>query len=703
MNKKLYLILAAASLGLLSAHTNRDKTMEKNPLLEKFDTPFGTPPFDKIRDEHFKPAFEAALREARAETDRIKQATGAPTFANTVEALERAGERLGTVSTIFFNLESAHTNDRMQQIALEVSPLLTEFSNDISLNDSLFRRVKAVYAQKETLDLTPEQSRLLEERYKSFVRNGADLTDRDKEEYRRITAELADLELRFGQNVLAATNAYALHLTDPADLAGLPAYAVEAGAAEAKARGLEGWVYTLHAPSMLPFMQFAENRGLREKMWRAYNSRAFDGGPHDNQAIVKRIAELRLRKANLLGYPTHAAYVLDDRMAKTPEKVNGFLNELLEKSLPYARAEVDAIRAYAASKGLQGELMPWDFSFYSEKYKQEKYALNDELLKPYFRLENVEKAVFLLAGKLYGLSFRQNRDIPVYHPDVKAYEVHDRDGRFLAVLYLDYFPRESKRGGAWMTSYRETRVRDGREERPFVSVVTNFTKPTANTPSLLTFNEVTTILHEFGHALHGMLAEGTYASLTGTNVTWDFVELPSQIMENWATEKEFLDLWAAHYQTGEKMPQELIDKIVASRNYLSGYQSVRQISFGMNDMAWHTITAPVEVSAGEYERQATARTRLLPAVEGTAFSPSFSHIFAGGYSAGYYSYKWAEVLEADAFSLFREKGIFDAETADSFRRNILSKGDLEPAMDLYVKFRGREPDIRALFDKLGMK
>lgn len=672
-------------------------------MLGDFDTPFQTPPFDKIKVEHYKPAFEQALEEARAELNSIIRSSEPATFANTVEALEFCGEKLDRVSNIFFTLNEADTNDEMQRIALEVTPLLTAFGNDMTLNDTLFQRVKTVYNQRDSLPLNKEQRRLLERKYRSFIRNGADLSQANKEEYRRVTEELSNLGLQFGQNVLAATNAFTLHITDEADLAGLPGFVRDMGAQEAKQRELNGWVFTLDAPSMAPFMQYAENRELREKMWRMYNSRCFESEQNDNRDIVKRITELKLRMANLLGYPTYAGYALEERMAETPERVNSFLAELVEKSLPYGKKDVESIRQYAAGKGLSGELMPWDFSFYSEKYKKERYDLNEEELKPYFKLENVQEGIFMLANTLYGITFKENERIPRYHPDVKTYEVYDKDGRFLAVFYMDFFPRASKRGGAWMTSFRDQSIRDGVEQRPFVSVVTNFTKPTEDAPSLLTFYEVTTLLHEFGHALHGIFAEGTYPSLTGTSVTRDFVELPSQIMENWAVEKEFLDIWAKHYQTGEKIPGELIDKIIAAKNYLSGYASLRQLSFGMNDMAWYTITRPVEESVLAFERTATSKTQLLPTVDKAVTTTSFSHIFAGGYSAGYYSYKWAEVLEADAFSLFREKGVFNREVAESFRENILSKGNIEPAMDLYVKFRGHEPQAQALFDKLGMK
>lgn len=691
-------ILSAFAVSLLSY-----TVMAQNPLLEAFDTPFQTPPFDKIKTEHYLPAFEQAIEEARNEIDLIIANEEAPNFENTIEALEFAGRRLNMIQNIFFNLNNAATSDEMQQVALKVSPLITEFGNDISLNERLFAKVKAVYVNSDNFSLDKEQRRLLEKTYKSFTRSGADLVGKDKENYRAITKELSNLSLQFNQNLLAATNAFVLHLTDVADTEGLPAFVLDMGEAEAKNRGLDGWVFTLQAPSMQPFMKYSKKRELREKMWKAYNSRCFADDSLSNKEIIKRIADLRLQKARLLGYDTHADYVLEERMAKNIPTVNGFLEQLLDKSISYAREEVAEIQEYARRNGFDQELMPWDFGYYSDKLKDEKYTLNDELLKPYFKLENLEKGIFILANKLYGLSFKENSEIPVYHPDVKVYEVYDETGKFLAVLYMDYFPRESKLGGAWMTVFREQGIYGGKEFRPFVSVVTNFTKPTPGKPSLLTFEEVTTLLHEFGHALHGMLSEGRYPSVTGTNVAWDFVELPSQIMENWATEKEFLALWANHYQTGEVIPDELIEKIKSAKNFLSAYANVRQLSFGMDDMAWHTIRQPVTEPVELFERHATEKTQLLPVIDNTCFSTSFGHIFAGGYSAGYYSYKWAEVLEADAFSLFKEKGGFDREVADSFRKNVLSQGDKDDAMTLFVNFRGHEPRVDALLEKLGLK
>ena len=695
--KKIFALMM--TLPILNACT---QGQSDNPLLKPFDGLHGTPPFSSIRIEDYAPAFEAAIADARLEVKAIAENPEAPTFANTIEALEFSGQKLSDISSIFFNLNESNTNDTMQQLSLELSPKLTEFHNDVSLNPDLFQRVRSVYEGRDTLQLTQEQAQLLDKTYKSFARNGAALSDSNKETYRQLTSELAQLTLQFGQNVLAATNAYTLHLTDSSQLEGLPAYAIEGAAAEARERNLEGWVITLQAPSMIPFMTYSPNRELKEQLWRAYNSRC-NGGEFDNTAHIKRITEIRLQLANLLGYATYADYVLEERMAENTATVNEFMTQLQGKSIVAARADVKAVSDYAHSQGANYELMPWDFGYWSEKLKEQRFQLSEEMTKPYFKLENVQRGVFMLAEKLYGLTFTENPNIEVYHPDVKAFEVKDSSGRFMAVLYMDYFPRASKRGGAWMTDFRSQSIRNGEETRPLVSVVTNFTKPTDSLPSLLTFDEVTTLLHEFGHALHGMLAEGSYPSLTGTSVYWDFVELPSQLMENWATEKEFLDLWAVHYQDGTPIPAELVNKIKDSKNYLAAYSHARQLSFGLDDMAWHSITAPVDEDVVTFERRAMQPVQVLPVVDGQCVSTSFSHIFAGGYAAGYYSYKWAEVLEADAFSLFREKGIFNREVANSFRQNILSKGGSEHPMTLYVRFRGHKPDVQALFDKMGIQ
>ena len=670
-----------------------------NPLLAAWDTPHETPPFSEIKLENYEPAFDAAIACSRAEVEAIVKNPKKPTFGNTIVALERQGELLNRISGLFFNLLEADSSDEMQEIAQRVQPKLTELSNDISLDPELFARVKYVYEHPGRLK--KEDKKLLEDTYKGFARSGAALSDADKELYRQYSSELSALTLQFGQNALAATNAFTLNITDPKVVAELPAFVKEGMAAEAKARGEKGWTVTLQYPSYLPFMTYSSNRALKEKLWRASGSKAL-GGQFDNTEIVKKIVNTRLKIANLLGYKCYADYVLENRMAENTKTVNDFLAELLAATKTYADADYRMVADYAASLGFKGELMPWDWAYYTEKCKDEKYALNDELVKPYLKLENVKKGVFMLANKLYGLNFTPNEKIAVYHPDVTAYDVTDADGRFMAVLYLDFFPRASKRSGAWMTEFRGTKIEDGVETRPLVSLVMNFTKPTETTPSLLTFDEMETFLHEFGHALHGMLGEGRYESLTGTSVYRDFVELPSQIMENWATEKEFLDLWAVHYETGEPIPAEIVDRIVAAQNYLAAYANVRQLSFGMTDMAWHTLTEPFEGDVEQFEVASMAPTQVMPVIAGTAMAPSFGHIFSGGYAAGYYGYKWAEVLEADAFSLFKEKGIFSREVASSFRDNILSKGGTEHPMKLYEKFRGHKPETKALIEKMGL-
>ena len=670
-----------------------------NPLLAAWDTPHETPPFSEIKLSDYEPAFDAAIACSRAEVEAIVKNPKKPTFGNTIVALERQGELLNRISGLFFNLLEADSSDEMQEIAQRVQPKLTELSNDISLDPELFARVKYVYEHPGRLK--KEDKKLLENTYKGFARSGAALSDADKELYRQYSSELSALTLQFGQNALAATNAFTLNITDPKVVAELPAFVKEGMAAEAKARGEKGWTVTLQYPSYLPFMTYSSNRALKEKLWRASGSKAL-GGEFDNTEIVKKIVNTRLKMANLLGYKCYADYVLENRMAENTKTVNDFLAELLAETKSYADADYRMVADYAASLGFEGELMPWDWAYYTEKYKDEKYALNDELVKPYLKLENVKKGVFMLANKLYGLNFTPDDKIEVYHPDVTAYDVTDADGRFMAVLYLDFFPRESKRSGAWMTEFRGTKIEDGKEIRPLVSLVMNFTKPSETAPSLLTFDELETFLHEFGHALHGMLGEGRYESLTGTSVYRDFVELPSQIMENWATEKEFLDLWAVHYETGEPIPAEIVDRIVAAQNYLAAYANVRQLSFGMTDMAWHTLTEPFEGDVEQFEAVSMAPTQVLPVVPGTAMAPAFGHIFSGGYAAGYYGYKWAEVLEADAFSLFKEKGIFNREAASSFRENVLAKGGTEHPMELYVRFRGHKPETRALIEKMGL-
>ena len=693
---KKYTFIAAVMLPLILS------CKMENPLLTESKLPFGAPQFDKIRNEHYMPAFEQGIAEAKAEIDAIANNPEAPTFENTIEAMEYSGETLDRVSSIFYNLMEADVNEQMQQIAEEVAPMLNDYSMYVSLNEKLFERVKAVYEQRDSLALEKDQLKLLENTYRSFTRNGANLQGEDREKYSRISEELSLTTLAFQKNLLAATNAYVLNITDSTKLDGLPAYVVDAAAESAAEKGLEGWAFTLDYPSYSPFMKYCNDRELRRQMYMAYGSRAV-GGEYSNCENVSKIIDLRIQSAQLLGYRTYADYALEVRMAKDAGTVNKFLADLMNPSLPYARADVKMVEDFARKNGFEGDrLMGWDFSYWSEKLQKAEYDLSEELLKPYFKLENCIDAVFDLAHRLYGINFKIREDIPGYHKDVKVYEVTDEDGSHLALFYADFFPRPSKRGGAWMTEFRGQSIKDGVERRPFISIVTNFSKPTASTPSLITHYEFTTFLHEFGHALHGMLAEGRYGSLTGTSVARDFVELPSQIMENWGYEPEYLNTFAKHYQSGESIPMELIDKIVASKNYLSGYSQVRQLQFGLLDMAWHSLESLPQTDPVSFEKAALKPYEVMPGVAETAISPGFSHIFAGGYAAGYYSYKWAEVLEADAFSLFQEKGIFNTEVSHSFRENILSRGGSEDAAVLYRNFRGHDPEPEALMKKLGL-
>lgn len=709
MNKR---ILAAAG-GILCLLSSCDNKM--NPLLTDSTLPYGAPQFDKIKTEHYLPAFEQAITEAKAEIDAIVNNPDAPTFENTIAALDEAGGRLNDAAGIFYNLMEADTNDQMQDIAEKVSPMMTEYSMYVSLNEPLFARVKAVHESAEGLE--PDQARLLEKTWKSFVRSGANLGAEDKETYSKLSEQLSLLTLQYGKNVLAATNSFTLNLTDEADLEGLPDFVREAAVETAKSKEMEGWAFDLSAPSYGAFMKYSTRRDLRQKMWMAYNTRATEG-ENSNIELCRQIAESRLKIANILGYETYADYALEERMAKNPQTVNEFIQKLLGPSLPAAKAEVKELYEYARANGFEdSEIQPWDFGFWSEKLKDARYSINDEQLKPYFRLESCIDAAFGLAGKLYGLTFEERKDIPVYHPDVKVYDVKDADGVHKALFYADFFPRASKRGGAWMTEFRGQSIVDGVEKRPFISLVTNFTKPTAGKPALLTHDELTTLLHEFGHSLHGILAEGRYSSLTGTNVSRDFVELPSQIMENWAFEPEFLDTFARHFETGEALPDTLINKIVEAKNYNAAYAQVRQLQFGILDMAWHTLKGGSEsghfdrlsdlktmqeLGTIAFEKAALKSSNVIPSIPQACISTSFSHIFSGGYSAGYYSYKWSEVLEADAFSLFKEKGIFSTEVSHSFRDNILSKGCSEDEDVLYRRFRGHDPEPEALLEKLGI-
>ena len=675
-----------------------------NPLLQPFDLA----PFSKINNEHYLPAIKALIDITKQEVSLISKNPDIPTFKNTVEALENTGGALDRATSIFFNLNSAETNDQIQQIAQEVSPLLSNFSNDLLLNQELFKRVKTVYDHKQTYALSGEQQMLLEKQYKGFARNGANLSEQKKAQLRSIDTQLSKLGLSFGENVLAQTNAFELLLDKEQDLAGLPEGAKEAAKQVAAEKGKKGWVITLDYPSYVPFMKYAQNRALRKKLALAFGARAFQDKGQNNQQHVLDIVKLRHQRAQLLGYQSHAHFVLEDRMAQSPQKVHAFLNELLVKARPAAQKEFDELEAFAKKIDSIDQLQKWDSAYYAEKLKQEKFSLDDEQLKPYFKLENVINGVFTVASKLFDLEFKEDPTIDTYHPDVKTYRVLGTEGKLIAIFYADFHPRAGKRGGAWMTSYKPQQKIDtpnGKgviNDRPHISNVCNFTKPTATKPSLLTFNEVTTLFHEFGHGLHGMLANTKYKGLSGTNVSWDFVELPSQILENWCYEKQTLELFATHYKTGEVIPMELIDKIKASATFHQGMQTLRQLSFGLLDMAWHGSDPSKITSVKDFENNAFGDTVLYPDTPNTCMSTAFSHIFQGGYSAGYYSYKWAEVLDADAFAYFKNEGIFNKKVASKFKDFVLSKGGTQDPMKLYIKFRGQKPNPDALLERAGL-
>lgn len=677
-----------------------------NPFFEKYNAPHEAAPFDKIKTEHYEPAIREGIRRQIAEIDTITGIEEPATFENTMLALEKSGELLSRVTSVFENLLSAETNDDLQALAQKMMPLLSDHSNNISLNEKLFERIKDLYHRKEELNLTPEQEKLLDVTYNGFIRRGANLQGTEREKYRELAQKLSTLVLQFSENNLKETNNYQLVLTDKARLAGLPESAIEAAAETAKEKGIEGWVFTLQAPSYIPFITYADDRELRKQIYLAYGTKCTHDNEFNNLDIVKELANTRMDIAQLLGYSNYAEYTLKERMAENSDAVYKLLNQLLEAYTPTAHKEYEEVRQLAARTEGEGfEVMPWDWAYYSNKLKKEKFNINEEMLRPYFELSKVKEGVFGLATRLYGITFRPNSEIPVYHKDVEAFEVFDKDGEFLAVLYTDFHPREGKRSGAWMTEFKGQwfEPETGKNSRPHVSLVMNFTKPTENKPALLTYGEVETFLHEFGHALHGMFANTTYESLSGTNVYWDFVELPSQIMENFGIEKEFLHTFATHYQTGEMLPDELVQRMVDTSNFNAAYSCLRQVSFGLLDMAWYTRNTPFEGDVKAYEKEAWAKAQILPTVEEACMSTQFSHIFAGGYSAGYYSYKWAEVLDADAFSLFKQKGIFNKEVAGSFRSNILSKGGTEHPMTLYKRFRGQEPTIDALLIRNGIK
>lgn len=673
-----------------------------NILNHSFKTPYDTAPFSQIQNADYLPAFEDAIAATRAEIDAIVHNNEAPTFENTIAALAFSGMQLDRISNIFFNLQSAETNDEMDAIAREVAPKLAELGNDITLNLELFERIKEIYQQKDSLNLSEEEENLLTKNYKDFVRNGALLSEEDKKTLREIDAELSVLKLQFGEHVLADSNAYQLLITDEAELAGLPEGILEAAKEMAKAEDKEGWLFTLDYPSYIPFVTYSENRERRKEISLAAGKKAFQDNANNNEEIVLKIVRLRFKRAQLLGYASHAHFVLEERMAQTPEQVNAFLEDLLAKGKPAAEREFDELTQFAKElDGIQ-HLEKWDGSYYSEKLKQQRFNLDDEKLKPYFKLENVLQGAFEIANRLYDLNFKEVQNIDKYHPDVQTFEVSDENGELIAIFYADFFPRKGKRNGAWMTSFKSQYKKDGHNERPHVSIVCNFTKPTASKPSLLTFNEVLTLFHEFGHALHGMLANTQYPTLSGTSVFWDFVELPSQIMENWCYEEEALNLFAKHYETGETIPMEYVEKIKESAAFMEGMATVRQLSFGLLDMGWHGQDPNGITAVKPFEVEQFKSTVLFPDVEDNAMSPSFSHIFNGGYSSGYYSYKWAEVLDADAFDYFKQNGIFNKEVAKKFKDNILSKGGTVHPMKLYLAFRGQEPSVEPLLKRAGL-
>ena len=672
-----------------------------NPLIDFPQTPFGSLAFDAIEPAHFMPAAEHWMNVARERISAITENTDTPSFGNTLVPLEFASKELGVVSSCFFNLNSAETNEDIQTIARELSPKLTLFNNETLLNEALFVRIKAVWENREQEQLDAESARLLKETYEGFVRNGALLEGEERESLKSISEKLSKLSLSFGENVLKETQAFELHVADAEELAGLPEATIASAASLAEEKGKQGYVFGLDMPTYISIMKYADNVALREKMYRAYGTRAAKDNEYNNEQNIQELVNTRLAKAQLLGFDSHAALTLSKRMAKTPQTVLSFLDDLKALAKPAAEKDLKAVQEFASAAGHQGEVKPWDFSYWSEKLKKATLNLDDNLLKPYFKIENVLAGVFEISAKLYGLSFKKNPDIATYHEDVDAYEVYDKDGEFLSLLYTDFFPRAGKRAGAWMTSYRSMYTLEGEVVRPHISIVCNFTKPTADKPSLLTFNEVTTLFHEFGHALHGMMARGTYPSLTGTSVYWDFVELPSQILENWCYEPEALALFAKHYETGELLPKEYVDRIVESQQFMEGYATLRQLNFGYLDMTYHGRTEPMEGSVADFERSATADTQLFSPVEGTLSSTAFSHIFQGGYSAGYYSYKWAEVLDADAFERFKQEGIFSAAAADGFAEILSSGGTVAPD-ELFKKFRGRDPKVDALLKRAGI-
>ena len=699
------LIILVTGLLFYSCTSNQQKEMTtiKNPFFTEYGTPFEVPVFDQIKPEHYLPAFKKGMEEQLAEIDAIINNGDAPTFENAIVAKNNSGELLTNVSSVFFNTSSAVTNEEIQKISKEVAPLLSAHRDNIALNEKLFEKVKTVYDQKDNLDLNTEQKMLLDKTYKSFVRGGANLVGEDKDKFREINKELSILTVQFGENLLAETNDFQLVIENEADLAGLPQYVVDMGADDAKAAGLDGkWLFTLNKPSLIPFIQYADNRDLREKIFKGYINRGNNDNEKDNKAIAAKIASLRVERANLLGYPTHAHYVLDNNMAKTPENVYKLMDQVWDAALPMAKQEAVELQKMIDAEGGDFQLEAWDWWYYTEKLRKQKFDLDDEQLKPYFELSNVQQGMFTVANNLWGLTFKVRDDLPKPHPDAIAYEVFDTDGTHQAILYMDFHPRASKRAGAWMSSYRKQYIKDGEFVTPVITMVMNFSKPTGETPSLLTFEEVSTMFHEFGHALHGMLSDCTYELLSGTSVSRDFVELPSQIMENWAGEPEVLKLYAKHYQTGEVIPDELIDKMEASSHFNQGFATVEFTAAAYLDLNWHTLTEPVEKNTNEFEKESLDKIGLIPEIVVRYRSPYFAHIFSGGYSSGYYGYQWAEVLDADAFQAFKETSLFDKATAEAFRTNILEMGGTDDPMKLYKQFRGAEPSSEPMLKRKGL-
>ncbi len=701
--KKLTLILLAAVMITACNTGSKEKAAGENPFFTEYDTPFGVPPFGEIENAHFLPAIEKGIEEQAAEIEAIVNNTAAPDFGNTIAALDYSGELIRKVTGVFYNYNSSNTSEEIQAIAKDIAPRLSAHYDNINLNPALFKRVKDVYENRASFDLNGEQMRLLEDTYKDFVRGGAALDSSAQERFRAINQELSLLTLKFGENVLAETNSFKLVIENSEDLSGLPKGLIDQGAETAKAAGMEGkWVYTLHNPSIMPFLQYAENRDLREKIYSAYINRGNNGNEFDNKENIKKIAALRLERARMLGYDTHAAFVLEENMAKNAANVLDLLNRLWTPAIQRAKAELSEMQAIIDKENGNFKLQPWDWSYYAEKLRKEKYDLDDEQLKPYFSLENVKQGIFTVTNNLFGITFTELKDFPVYHPEATAYEVKEANGNHIGVLYMDFHPRDSKRGGAWMSSYRKQYKKDGQHISPVITIVCNFTKPTASQPSLLTFDETSTFFHEFGHALHGLLSNSTYYSLTGTSVPRDFVELPSQIMENWAAEPEVLRLYAKHYETGEVIPDALIEKLQNSAYFNQGFATVEYLAASFLDMEYHNLKEFNITDVSEYEKTRLNQLGLIPEITSRYRSTYFNHIFSGGYSSGYYSYIWAAILDADAFEAFRENGLFDPATAKSFRSNILERGGTEDPMVLYKQFRGAEPDITPLLKRRGL-